>query len=228
MQVGWVKTGVDGLDRLLQGGFVEGSSVVLIGPVGTLKSFIGYQFIYNGLRRGERCLCISTHQSLDTLTFQLKSNFGWGVETYVDRGLLDFIYYPTYVDPLNPRFNVEVLGKVVEEAISRMEKGVRRLLVYALSPFFATVGDQRLVLNLVYGLNVKAKENRTVVFYIIDSGVQDRRAEEAVKSICDYVLETRENKTLREIRIVRGLLKHGLEWNVIRLTNNGVDVEVRI
>jgi KaiC/GvpD/RAD55 family RecA-like ATPase len=35
-KMGLVKTGIFGLDRLLNGGFVKGSTVVVIGPVCTL------------------------------------------------------------------------------------------------------------------------------------------------------------------------------------------------
>ncbi|MEM2240544.1 MAG: ATPase domain-containing protein [Candidatus Bathyarchaeia archaeon] len=227
MQIDWVKTGIDGLDRLLQGGFIKGSSSVIVGPIGTLKSFIGYQFIYEGLKRGEHCLCINTYQNIDTLIFQLNSNFGWNVKTYVDRGMLDFVYYPAYMDELTVQSTTGIIRKLVSEVFDKMEKGVTRVLICNLSQFFTVINDERLVLDAVYRLKAKAKESCSVILYILDSGVQDKKAEENVKSICDYVLETRENRMLREIRVVRGLLKHDLEWSRLRLTDEGVEVDVR-
>lgn len=43
------KTGVDGLDAILNGGIVSDSTVLVSGNPGTGKSILGLQFIYNGV-----------------------------------------------------------------------------------------------------------------------------------------------------------------------------------
>jgi len=141
--------------------------------------------------------------------------------------MLDFVYYPAYMDELTVQSTTGIIRKLVSEVFDKMEKGVTRVLICNLSQFFTVINDERLVLDAVYRLKAKAKESCSVILYILDSGVQDKKAEENVKSICDYVLETRENRMLREIRVVRGLLKHDLEWSRLRLTDEGVEVDVR-
>ncbi len=44
-----VKTGIEGLDELLGGGFDEGSVILLAGPHGSGKTILAAQFIYNGV-----------------------------------------------------------------------------------------------------------------------------------------------------------------------------------
>jgi RecA-superfamily ATPases implicated in signal transduction len=44
--VRFLKTGIDNLDMLLGGGLAEASTMLLIGPAGTLKSHIAQQFIF--------------------------------------------------------------------------------------------------------------------------------------------------------------------------------------
>ncbi|MFB6122844.1 MAG: RAD55 family ATPase [Haloferacaceae archaeon] len=44
------KTGIDGLDSILDGGIVEDATVLVSGNPGTGKSILGLQFIYNGVR----------------------------------------------------------------------------------------------------------------------------------------------------------------------------------
>ena len=44
-----VRTGVPGLDEMLSGGFLEGSTVLLLGAPGTGKTTLGLQFLYNGI-----------------------------------------------------------------------------------------------------------------------------------------------------------------------------------
>ncbi|MBI4155412.1 AAA family ATPase [Candidatus Woesearchaeota archaeon] len=43
-----VKTGVIGLDKLLNGGLLPGRSILLSGPCGSGKSILAVQFLYNG------------------------------------------------------------------------------------------------------------------------------------------------------------------------------------
>jgi len=43
------KTGIDGLDKILNGGIVSHSTTLLSGPPGAGKSVLGLQYIYNGI-----------------------------------------------------------------------------------------------------------------------------------------------------------------------------------
>jgi KaiC/GvpD/RAD55 family RecA-like ATPase len=230
MQKDWIKTGIKGLDELLQGGVVEGSTFALVGPVGTLKSYIGYQFLCEGLRSNEKCVCINTNQDLDTLDFQMRVNFNYNMKQYVDIGLLRFVYYSPFLIEYHPPPLGELPTRpsdagTIRDTIQKIEDDVTRILICTLSQFFTIIGDERPVIDLVYRLKAKAKRNRGVAVFILDSGVQSRSVEENVKSICDYVLETKEDQTLRKIRIVKALTKHNLEWHKLNLTSEGVQVE---
>ncbi len=44
-----VKTGVVGLDQILNGGIINGRSILLSGPCGSGKSILAMQYIYNGV-----------------------------------------------------------------------------------------------------------------------------------------------------------------------------------
>ena len=45
------KTGIDGLDEILNGGIVSHSTTLLSGPPGAGKSILGLQYIYNGIEQ---------------------------------------------------------------------------------------------------------------------------------------------------------------------------------
>ncbi|MFA1610582.1 RAD55 family ATPase [Halobellus rubicundus] len=45
----FVKTGVEGLDSILNGGIIENAAVLVSGNPGTGKSLLGLQFLYNGV-----------------------------------------------------------------------------------------------------------------------------------------------------------------------------------
>ena len=222
-----VKTGVLGLDGLLSGGLAKGSTTVLVGPIGTFKSYIGQQFIYEGLKRREPCLYVSTVQDLKSTQDQVKLNFGWNLKPYVKKGLLRFVdLYTLWVrfqditKPLDARQVVEkIFG--VEEGIS----GGRELF-HSLSPLFNFLEDERTVLRLVHVIKAKAKEKGTTVLFLLDEGAQPRQVEENIKSSCDYVLTTGIVGKNRRIRVTKSLTKHGLEWYNLLIADKEVKVEV--
>jgi len=72
-----IKTGVDGLDNLVQGGFPKGSFVVITGGPGTGKTIFALQFLANGAEKyNEKGLFITVEQNEEDIFSQAKQ-FGW-------------------------------------------------------------------------------------------------------------------------------------------------------
>jgi len=74
-----VKTGVDGLDAMLNGGLLPARPYVISGPTGSGKTILATQFLVDGLKRGELCLLVT----LDEPPSEVKSNmsmFGWNLD----------------------------------------------------------------------------------------------------------------------------------------------------
>ncbi len=62
-----VSTGVDLLDEMLGGGLPRNRSTLFVGGPGTGKSTLAMSFLQAGLDRGERCLYVSTEQTISEL-----------------------------------------------------------------------------------------------------------------------------------------------------------------
>lgn len=62
-----IDTGLDGLNSMLNGGYPEGRTMLVSGTPGTGKSTLAMQFLQAGLDQGERCLYVSTEQTLGEL-----------------------------------------------------------------------------------------------------------------------------------------------------------------
>lgn len=60
-------TGVDVLDGMLGGGLPPNRATLITGGPGTGKSTLGMQFLQAGLAEGERCLYVSTEQTVEEL-----------------------------------------------------------------------------------------------------------------------------------------------------------------
>lgn len=70
------KTGIDGLDDVLGGGFERRRVFLLEGAPGTGKTTIGTQFLLDGVKSGERCLYITLSENEDELRAGAASH-GW-------------------------------------------------------------------------------------------------------------------------------------------------------
>ncbi|MEM0449191.1 MAG: KaiC domain-containing protein [Methanomassiliicoccales archaeon] len=78
-----VKTGIDGLDEMLEGGFPKGHTVVVMGSFGTGKTTFGLQFLNQGLKQGEKGIYISLEED-DRSILDDAMAFGWDLKPHID------------------------------------------------------------------------------------------------------------------------------------------------
>jgi len=76
MALNRVKTGISGLDEMLQGGLPENHIVLVMGSFGTGKTTLGLQFLVEGLRQAEPCIFISLEEDKDSI-MKNAAAFGW-------------------------------------------------------------------------------------------------------------------------------------------------------
>ena len=82
-----VSTGVEGLDRMLNGGIFRGSTLLVTGSAGTGKTTIVGHLIAAACRRGEKALLILFEESPDQLVRNLRS-VGIDLGPFLETGLL--------------------------------------------------------------------------------------------------------------------------------------------
>ncbi len=80
-----VPTGIPGLDRVLKGGFIKGSSCLIKGGPGTGKTLIGLHFLAEGIKRGERSVFVTFDEKVEDIRKQAE-DFGLEADEieYVD------------------------------------------------------------------------------------------------------------------------------------------------
>lgn len=79
-----IPSGIPGLDKLIQGGFLKGSAILIAGGTGTGKTIFCAQYIWEGLQRGENCLFITLEERPVDIEADVK-NFGWDFEKYIEK-----------------------------------------------------------------------------------------------------------------------------------------------
>ena len=67
-----IRTGVAGLDEIIGGGIPKNSTTLVSGPPGGGKSIFCFQFLYEGIKNGEKCLFLTLDKKVEGLLIQAK------------------------------------------------------------------------------------------------------------------------------------------------------------
>ncbi len=78
MAVERAKTGIKGLDELIEGGIPKGRTILVTGGSGTGKTILGMQFIYNGAKSGEPGVYLTMEEKPSNIRKEMKE-FGMDV-----------------------------------------------------------------------------------------------------------------------------------------------------
>ena len=84
-----VKTGIDGLDNIIEGGLPEKSITLVSGPPGSGKSIFCFQFLYEGVKNGEKNLFLTLEKKVDNLLTQAKK-LGFDFQPALEKKLVKF------------------------------------------------------------------------------------------------------------------------------------------
>jgi KaiC/GvpD/RAD55 family RecA-like ATPase len=71
-----ISSGIPGLDKMLNGGFIEGRPYLVIGGPGAGKSIFTMQFLMVSINRGENALYVTLEEPFDEIR-QNMATFGW-------------------------------------------------------------------------------------------------------------------------------------------------------
>jgi circadian clock protein KaiC len=124
--------GIEGWDRLTNGGVAKGSTTALLGNPGVGKTLMGLHFIHEGLRRGESCLIVGFYESPPRLLEKARS-VGIDLKTYFDNGALQIIWHPP-LEVLVDSLAHGVLRNVERRKVTRLFidglDGLREIVVH--------------------------------------------------------------------------------------------------
>lgn len=86
-----IKTGIEGLDGLIQGGLPKNSITLVSGPPGSGKSIFCFQFLYEGAEQGEKCLFLTLDKKVDNILVQAKE-LGFDFQLAIEKNLAKFLF----------------------------------------------------------------------------------------------------------------------------------------
>lgn len=138
------KTGIEGLDELLNGGFLKGTTALIVGDPGVGKTVTALHFLLNGVINGEPGVYCSFQEDPSQLA-QIARNFGFEVDLLQKKGILNMFY----TSPIE--FNADEQMTRIITAVEQC--GAVRVVVDSISDFeAATARDEARYFNYVYSM----------------------------------------------------------------------------
>lgn len=215
-----IPTGINGLDRLLEGGFVKGSSNLISGPAGTGKTIFCSQFIWEGLQRGETCMFITLEERPEDILGDIE-RFGWDFKKYIKEKKL----YLSYKDPFQI---TDITSPLLDEI---REKKVQRVALDSTAVFGMYYKEsfeiRKQLLKLLNGLK------DTGVTSLLTSELDEQPTTLAKFGVEEFVAdgvillqfvgiggESFANLQIRKMRRT----KHANAWFPMKITDRGVTV----
>jgi len=204
-----VPVGIEGIDPLVQGGFLKRSTILLLGPPGAGKSIFCQQFIWEGLQRNDYAL----YFVLDFPPLELDRRMGrfdWDISRYDSKdsskrriyvvdafsGATDlpqqtslqelFVKNPSNLDEMFAMFD-SLISKLASMA---PEDSAIRIVVDSVSPILSTTPDFSKVYRFLRRLVVRiALVNNAVALFVAHLGMHGSRVETALKQLTGNTLE---------------------------------------
>jgi len=86
-----IKTGIEKLDWMLQGGFPTKSITLVSGTPGSGKTIMCFHYIKEGINQGEKCIYLSSDERVENIKRQA-TELGFDFQHAIDNGQLKFMY----------------------------------------------------------------------------------------------------------------------------------------
>ena len=124
-----VLTGIEGMDKVMGGGFEEGSVNIVGGGPGSGKSILATQFLVNGVTKYKEAGIYITFEETRGKLIKHMKGFGWDLEELEKDGMLTVLEYsPSQVNKI-----LEEGGGIIDSIIEKSK--AKRIVIDSLTAF---------------------------------------------------------------------------------------------
>lgn len=190
-----VKFGIEGLDKMMDGGLIPARVYFLSGGTGTGKTVIGLRYLWEGLRNGEKCMYIAVDRPPSVFMSTISSSFKWSLN---NMSIMDAVPAHSLYTVGYPVHDITAKGEISK--VSKMKEGAEKgeltieSIMLKLTKEFETNKYDRIVLDSLtilrkYGIEEERKnlalhqlarffiEKKVTTILTVDSNIGDLSAE---------------------------------------------------
>jgi KaiC/GvpD/RAD55 family RecA-like ATPase len=222
-----IRSGVYGLNQLLDGGINENTVTAVIGASGAGKTTFATYFLKRGLEDGEDAIFITLDESPDQIIKEVRE-MGWEeIDRYIDEGSMVFI------DASGKQFS-DFIRKELANFVADWKGHGARIVIDPLTPVLWSVKEKYEQRELVSYFLRETRKVGTVLCTLEEHGVtSDLSSPELVipMYLADNVIHLRyrshESPERREMKIIKcRSSKHSKFWHPYRIVRGaGILVE---
>lgn len=218
-----IKSGVTGLDELVEGGFIKGDSILLAGGTGSGKTIFATEFIYNGaVKHGEKGVYATFEEDAKTLKRNMLK-FGFDLEELEHKDLVRVIDLEA--------LKGGGLSANIEFVMGELRRiGAERLVIDSLTAFLSACNERfeyRTLMHVFYRM-LKAYGVTTIMTCSMPTGAKTLGLgiEEFIADsvlILESETEGIELKTRFLVRKMRGT-EHSKKYHNVIISGKGLQI----
>lgn len=221
-----VRTGIEGLDDMLEGGLPKGHAVAVMGSFGTGKTTFGLQFLHQGLQDGEKGIFISLEEDQESILANARS-YGWDLRKYVGARQLAVLK----LEPTDAKSSITRVRSELPDLVRSF--GASRIVVDSVSllnMLYDTLPEKRVSL-----FNMIQMFKGTGATCLMTAEVQDHNPNSSRDGLIEYAvdgvigLRYEEHPEMGEVKLTIRVMKmrrikHSRRVKPYSITDHGIDV----
>ena len=216
-----IPSGIPGLDKLIEGGFVKGSTILVSGAAGTGKTIFCVQYLLEGLKRGENCMFITLEEKPEDIVKDVK-RFGWDLEKYINDKKLIVEYQDPFqitdiTSPLLDKIKQHNIQRVALDSTAVFEMYYKEPAEVRKQLFKLLTGLEDIEITSVITSELPEETNMLAKFgveeFIVDAVI-------VIKYVGIGGLDFG-NLQVRKMRRTN----HSIGWYPMNITNQGIEVD---
>lgn len=232
-----ISSGIQGLDELIEGGYVKGSVGLVVGKTGTGKTQFCSSYIYTGAINGESGLYVTTEERVEDIKADIMAMFSWDFDELIEKNMVSFLSIkPVYPDkPIGDELNritktyiIDLMDKI---AVAVQQLNAQRVVIDSISILEMFIQDKYLARVALMSLTEKLRALGVTTLMsgeipetsegLSGSGIIEYLVDMVLK--LDFVPVSEEFKRTVTIRKMRKT-NHSTLIHPFEITSNGVRI----
>ena len=207
-------------------------SLLLIGPTGVGKTIFCKHFFYNGLKKNETCIYVTTSETPEEFELSMK-NLGLDIRLFKEKNNMLIVDGCSWKlgKKSSSKFAVDGQHNYLTSmsiAINKAKKNLRNIrFIFDSISELAALSDNASTINYIRSLTGKIRLEGGKAFFTVATGAHDDHFMNLLRLTFDGILEMRlddsgnEIKRLLRVFSLKGI-KHKTLWIPFEITDNGI------